>query len=568
MGLFAGGSANKTNAINQIKAAINARISTQPDGSKVLDWPGLQEWLSQQAALVLSQDVLPANLAAAKGVLAAIDTNPDSQRLAAFIGRGNWENRSDWPSPLLISNGQAFVAAAHQAKSDLDRFAWEIENHYTQAEAALPDTLRDLFVELGVESRVPAALQRLIDTRFYVYTYVTDWGEESAPSPVTDVLELDQDDSVLITRTDTVPPGKNIVGWRLYRSNVGSQQAAFQLIAPTSGAGVVLTDGAFDYFSIATTTFTDNLKSTELQEVCPSTTWLEPPSKLRGLVGMPNGVMAGFFDNTVCFCEPFYPYAWPAEYQMTTEHPVVALGSFGQVLVVGHHGGVDYISGADSASMAMQKGVSLQACASARSMVSVEGAVIYASPDGLCLAGPNGVQLITANHFTREDWQALKPDSMVGAYHEMTYYFLWNNGVESGCYALHLETGKLTALNLTGSAFYTDTLTDRLYVAQGTNIVALFSGATYRTGKWKSKLAVMPKQTGFAWLTVESDFAQGPVTVKWYGDGALVHTATVVSRAPVRLPPGQYLEHEIEVTSASRWNSLTLASSGDELRGA
>jgi hypothetical protein len=193
--------------------------------------------------------------------------------------------------------------------------------------------------------------------------------------------------------------------------------------------------------------------------------------------------------------------------------------------------------------------------------------VIYASPDGLCLANTGGVQLITANHFTREDWQKLKPESMIGAHHEQTYYFMYDTGTVSGCYALHAETGKLTTLTATGSAFFTDVLSDRLFTVQGTSIVAMFSGATYRTGIWRSKVVVLPSHAGFAWLTVESDFSAG-VTVRLYGDGVLVHTVTLTSRAPVRLPSGRYLEYEIEVESTTRWNALTMASSTAELQAA
>jgi hypothetical protein len=177
------------------------------------------------------------------------------------------------------------------------------------------------------------------------------------------------------------------------------------------------------------------------------------------------------------------------------------------------------------------------------------------------------VQLITENHFTHEDWTKLNPSSIIGAIHELTYYFLYTPiGGAQKCYALHLGTGKLISVDVQGSAFYTDMLTDRLYVVNGNNIIALFSGATYRTGVWRSKVAVLQKQTGFAWLGIESTFS-APITVRWYGDGALVYTATVTSRTPVRLPAGRYLEHEIEIETTARWNKLTFASSTAELQG-
>lgn len=563
MGLYALG---KTAALAAITAAVDARITTLADGSLSLDLASLDAWCWEQGNLVVSADVAPANTAAAQGVLAAINSQPDSKLLASYISSANWTGRPEWPGSTMVSSGSGFVSYVSQAMQDLAQKGQAIETLYAGFRESIEKTIVAVSDELALDAKLPPTEERLIDSRFYVYTYVNNWDEESAPSPVSDMIECDQNDEVSLTVT-TPPTGRNVTGWRLYRTNVGNNSVPYQLVDDAAATNAVLDGTAFDYFNVTGLTYTDALKGAELEEVLPSLTWLEPPANLRGLVGLPNGVMAGFFDNTVAFCESYVPYAWPIEYQLTTSAPIVSLGVFGQTLVVAHHAGVDYISGADAASMSMQKDVSKQACVAPRSMVGVEGGVVYASPDGLCVATGAGVRLITANHFTTEDWRLLKPESIIGAYHELTYYFMWNNTVTSGCYALHLETGKLTTLELTGSAFYTDTLTDRLYTAQGTSVVALFAGATYRTGKWRSKVVVLPSHMSFAWLTVESDFAHA-VTVKWYGDGVLRHTAVLTSRAPVRLPAGRYLEHEIEVTSQGRWNALTMASSTAELQSA
>ena len=55
-------------------------------------------------------------------------------------------------------------------------------------------TGRPRAVQLGEK-----AVHRIIDARFYVATYVTDWGWERAPSPVSEMLEVDQNDSVTVS---------------------------------------------------------------------------------------------------------------------------------------------------------------------------------------------------------------------------------------------------------------------------------------------------------------------------------------------------------------------------------
>ena len=397
-------------------------------------------------------------------------------------------------------------------------------------------------------------VERITETRFYIATFVTTWGEESAPSPVSNIIEMDQNDKVTITRP-AVSSGsyasRFIDKWRLYRTNTGSEASAFQFVAE---------------IAIGLTSYEDKKKSAELGEVCPTTTWVEPPPNLAGLKGMPNGVMAGFFGNTVTFCEPYVPYAWPVEYQIVTEYPIVGLGVFGQTLFVGTTGNPYFISGADSASMSAQKLDSSQSCASRKSIVGVEGGVIYASPDGLCLAGPNGVQVITQALYAREDWQKLNPSTMTAGTHENIYYLFYNNGTP-GCLAFDLQTKKLGRVDLVADAVFTDLLTDTMYVARGSSLFGCFVGATRRTAKYRTPKITLPAQAPLAWLKVYGDQElTKPVVVRWYGDGVLRHTATFTNLNPQRLPPGRWLEHEIEIESAVRVTKLVAAGNTQELQ--
>ena len=479
-----------------------------------------------------------------------------------------------------ISSVDFVVAKQVELKALSDAIGAEYDLISTELEAAAAE----FYYSENIDATVPQGIARIIEDRFYVCTYVTDWGEESAPSPVSDLFEVDENDTV--TGGPPNPPaGYGITKFRAYRTNTGNTGAAFQFV------------GEVDFVagSTAQVSVEDTKKATELGEVCPTTTWLTPPQRMkknpayvkggtvpelipdttsnpymRGLVGMPNGIMVGFYDNTVCPSESYVPYAYPVEYQVTTEYPIVGLGVFGQTCVVLTQGNPYFCTGSDAASLSLQKMETPQACVSAASIAASDGGVIYASPDGLCMASSQGVQLITENHFTHEDWQELNPSTIIGAIHELTYYFMYGTGTGQKCYALHMGTGKLISVDVQGSAFFTDILTDRLYVAKANDIIALFNGSAYRTGVWRSKIAVLQAQAGFAWLGIESDFKVNdvltPISVRWYGDGALIYTATVTSRTPVRLPAGRYLEHEIEISTTARWNKLTFASSTAELQ--
>jgi hypothetical protein len=409
---------------------------------------------------------------------------------------------------------------------------------------------------------------RIIDTRFYFATFTSDWGEESAPGPVSGLLEIDQYSSATVT-VASPPAGRNIASWTLYRSAVGNAATGFQRVM-----GEV----------IATLNYTDELKGEELGELCPTLTWAEPPFRidaaastasnlvakgsnpyLRGLTGMPNGVMAGFIDNYVAFSDPYHPYAWPVEYQIPLGFEIVGLGVFGSSLFVGTYANPSIISGSDSASMSEIMLDDSQACLSAGSIVSAEGGVLYASPDGICFASLNGVKVITTALFAREDWQLLNPESIVAAMHEGVYY-MWYAGNGGGCYALDTVAKKLTHVDMTASAVFADSLTDGLFYCEGTAIKRAFA-AGRREGVWKSSRIVLPAQSPFAWLQIDADYDNDQtVEVKWYGDSELQHTAVLSSIRPVRLPSGCWREHEIEITSTARITKVMLAGHTLELQ--
>lgn len=295
-----------------------------------------------------------------------------------------------------------------------------IESYFTNidgtTQAILGTTLSDIFGK--IQSQV---VTRIVDSRAYLVTYVTDWDEESAPSPVSDLVEADQNDEVKIT-APAAPVARNIVAWRLYRSASGNLSSQFALVEDPSASNAVLKNGVFWGFSVNNMTYTDKKQVSELQEPCRTMTWAEPPEGIKGLTAMPNGIMAAFNGNTLYFSEPFFPHAWPIEYQRSIEYEIVALGVFGQTLVVLTKGFPYYASGADSSSISVQKIESPLPCVAPRTAIAVEGGVMYASPDGLCVAGPQGVQLLTQSAFSKEDWQALiKPDAFA-AYQDGSYY--------------------------------------------------------------------------------------------------------------------------------------------------
>lgn len=101
----------------------------------------------------------------------------------------------------------------------------------------------------------------------------------------------------------------------------------------------------------------------------------------------------------------------------------------------------------------------------------------------------------------------------------------------------------------------------------GSSIVSVFGGTDRRTGEWKTPLITMPAQAGLSWVKVYGQQSPAaPAVVRWWGDGVLRHTATFQNTEPQRLPPGRWLEHEVEIESTARITRVSLAGSTQELQ--
>jgi len=111
---------------------------------------------------------------------------------------------------------------------------------------------------------------------------------------------------------------------------------------------------------------------------------------------------------------------------------------------------------------------------------------------------------------------------------------------------------------------YTSLLDDEMFVVDGTTIVPFFSGASARTGLWRSKVIVLDEHPLFAWIAVEG--CDEGIAVRIYADGVLWFEDTLVSDEPVRLPAGQHREWQIEAEGSERFSRIVLAGTAGELR--
>ena len=404
-----------------------------------------------------------------------------------------------------------------------------------------------------------------LQTFFYVYTYVNDWGWESAPSPPSAANTRKTDDTATISGFAAVPSGNyNVNRRRIYRTATGSSGATeFFFLREIAIGDASTTD--------------DNRK---LGEVLPTTTWLPAPGvpvgagagtegNLTHLSALWNGMLAGISGNAVRVCEPYTPYAWPAEYDIVPpDGKPVGLGVFGQALLVLTTGRPVVVAGSTPEGLDQTPIELPQGCVSARSVVSMGSGVAWASEDGLCWYGAGGARILTAGLMTRQDWQALVPSTIVGRLYEGLYFGSYSDDGGVTRKGFMLNPGDPNAgvyfLDTGYEGLHFDELQDQLYVLDGANVRRWDAGAASMTWRFRSKTFRAPRPLNFGCAEVMADGY--PVTMRVYADGVLRHTQTVASSGPFRLPAGfMATDWQVDLEGTGAVQSAALATSIAEL---
>jgi hypothetical protein len=400
-------------------------------------------------------------------------------------------------------------------------------------------------------------------SRYYVYTYVTPLGEEGPPSPVSPELIAYESESVGVTfSTDNLGSYNLATGARrrIYRTATGTTSTDFQFVGEQD---------------IANLYFVDNKATAQLGEVLPSVTWDPPPrtgdkigGALQGITTAGNGFLAGFVGSTLCFSEQFIPSAWPISFRMSFDSTIVGLGVAGNSLVVLTDSYPFLVSGSTPQEMTAVRVESAQACVSARSIVDMGELVAYASPDGLVAVSEAGVDVITKEVLTRDQWQGYEPSDMFGLYYE-GHYLGFNP--DQGTSIVVNPDGGVSELAAYGSADilagFTDYYEDSLLLLDRTGEVSVFSsGATLMSVTWKSKPFKANKPVGISVVQVHVE--EESMTLDLFGDDNKVgETLTFpVGLTEQRVPGVLADEWRFEISGSGVVKFVTMASVMDELR--
>lgn len=401
--------------------------------------------------------------------------------------------------------------------------------------------------------------------RSYVYTYV--WKKagremESAPSPASssEGIYLADGVSMQVTNFQNIPSGNTRpVGMldadlyvRIYRAVGG----AFLLVNTAADVPITTALAGYD----------DRVEAADLGESLSSLGWTPPPSDLKGLTNMANGMMAGFSGQNVYFCEPYIPHAWPIAYTISVDSPIVALASLDTTLVVLTAERPYYVQGSSPEYLTVVAADANQGCVSKDSVATMNGEVYFASPDGLLTTSPRGTRNITEDFFAYKQWNTLlDPTTIKGFTHDQKYFGFHSRGG----LIYDIPTREFVTTTVTATSGYVDTRQDKLYITPtGTSIAAYGDGAA-TTVEWKSKVFGFPSEISFSCGQVEAESYVGEggsgVQVQIYADGTKILDQYITNRNMFRLPPVLARDWEVYIRASDEVFNITLAQSGEEL---
>lgn len=344
-------------------------------------------------------------------------------------------------------------------------------------------------------------LAGVVSLRTYVFTYYTAWEEESVPSEPSPAVYVREGQTVTITGLPA--------SWT---HGAGYQTAGMKVRIYRTVAGVSGTE----YFrvgevSLGTTSFVDDVDVSTLDAdtILESEDYDQPDADMQGLLTIHNGMIVGFFGNTVCFCEPGKPHAWPIKYRQQIDSTIVGLGAFGTTLLVMTEKTPWVLTGNNPSAQSLVRTDFILPCLSKRSIINIGFGVAWSSTGGLAVYSTMiGTDYLTKNVHSWNTWaQDVIPASLAGEYYRGRYF--GSDGTNTFIFERNDQVGgHLVQTDIVFTAAWYVSTTDRFYYANGQEVLLWNSPSVGPTTlDWKSKVFTIKEYINFGAARVIADFS-------------------------------------------------------------
>lgn len=428
------------------------------------------------------------------------------------------------------------------------------DNTIGLATGAFPTASRALGIPKPAD--VPIITQTVAGTgdseeRFYAYAYLSKYDELGMPQ-ISAIVTCKPGATLTISSLSGAPSGSyDIDRIRIWRTSAGDAGADFFFLKDITIGVTSTTDAGLGVGS----------------DVMPCKLYAAPPSDLKGLTSLWNGMAAGISGDSVRYCEQFKMHAWPPAYETLCPETPVALAAFQKSLLILTTGRPRMVYGTSPEAMDDAPVEFIAACVSAQSVVSFGHGACWATSDGLAYVGTVGApRLITDGLMLLDDWKAIVPSTIVASQFNGRYMGFYTTSTGPKGFMidpLKPENG-IYFFSLGYTAAFFDPLEEEMYVMDGLSIKKWNAGTANMTVTHKSKVFRTPKPVNMSVARVIAD--EFPCTVTLYADGRAGWAKTVSSGDPFWLPDGYYAENfQIEVSTAKDVTGIVIADDIGEL---
>ena len=324
---------------------------------------------------------------------------------------------------------------------------------------------------------------------------------------------------------------------------------------------------------VTNNSFLDDFDFLNLVEFLTTDDFDAPDSSMQGLTLAQNNLLAGFFDNQVCFAEPNKPWAWPIKYRTTFEHDIVALASAGGFLLVLTDTFVYRVSGNDPNALSIVKIDKAYPCLSKRSVVNMGYGVLFATYGGLALwSSRTGLALATQAVHDWDTWEEeVDPATIVGTFYNDKYFGAHSTG--SFLFEADQQIGGYytTAGHMFNSAWL-DTSTNALYTVSDTlGNVTQWGDPTspIRPLEWKSQTIVTKDYINIGAARVVADYdvtTEDSSAYTTYNAGVATYNASIFADSQQLAAlngPTDYTDSDgVEINNFGEFNSTVIHGDG------
>jgi hypothetical protein len=388
---------------------------------------------------------------------------------------------------------------------------------------------------LDVEWVTKTRTEHRATARAFMFTWVNSIGQESVASRPTSVFAQDFDNKVILSGWSAPPAEYGVTHVKLYELRAGVANANADAGAGTAAFFHVLT---VPITAVAATV--DPVRVT-LGNVYDADLHQAPPAELRDVNHWDSTQLAGISGRYIRFSENRRWHAWPDKYRIETSAPpirFIACGQYGYVLTCEAPEVIDVTADCSTSGARTVKRLDVAMPLVGRQALTKWGAgVAYASTNGLALLRGTSVRLYTEDIWTTDQWQAMRPDTMVMAIHNG---YLFCASVNT-CFRLKLPSDAftppdrydLTHLSIRPTALYV-TRDGRMIFADAAGVWLWAAGAGVKPYTYRSREFVTADRRGWSVLKVLASIGAPDIEVRT--EERLIYRGGVPLNRPMRLP--------------------------------